>query len=148
MLFDNAGIPSGRGDRRRIRLQRDECRGTTDLFEHPVAAELLGDGDSVRRFALSVETGDRGEDEPVRRAVEVALCTALERDSCRISTEQHRPEQRLLRLHAVGRNPTTGSHGRGVHRPRSASTVFEGLHHCVAHAADACLRIGRGTSRG
>ena len=68
VLLDDAGVAAGAGDRRRVRLQRDERGGAADVVEHAGAAELLGDGDGVGRLAPGVERGDRREDLRVRRA--------------------------------------------------------------------------------
>jgi len=66
---------------------------------------VTGDGDGVDGLALPVQRHDRVVDVRVRRLVEVGRVDPdLGRGADRVARQEHRPEQRLLRLEVVRRD--------------------------------------------
>ena len=109
VLFDDAGVAGRVGRRRRVGLQGDEGRRPADGFEQVGPAQLVGHRDRVGRFALAVERAHGIEDVTVRRLVEVVGTAALHGRGDGVSREQHGPEEGLLSLQVVGRDPHLGS---------------------------------------
>jgi hypothetical protein len=114
-VLHDAGVVGGVGDRRRGVLQGVQRLGPADLLEQPVAAQLVGDGDGVGGGARRVERPDGVEDVLVRRAVEVLRTEALlGHGPDRVTRQQQRPEDGLLRLQVVRRHAPCA---RGASRP-------------------------------
>ena len=128
VLLDDLGVVARVGDRGRVGLQGDEDRWVPHLLHHPGALELVGHGHRVDRLAPLHEGPDGPEDVPVRRLVEVAGRAPLDPHRRRVVRQQHRPEQRLLRLEVVGRHARATRRMRG-RSERPGADVVEGLDH-------------------
>ena len=92
VLLDDARVAPGARDRRCVRLQRDEGRGTARRVQHADSAQLLGNRHKVGRFAPCIKRGDGREDVGVRRLVEVLGTHLLDHDRDRVPRKQHRPQ--------------------------------------------------------
>lgn len=75
VLFDDTGVVHRIGDRRRVRLERDEQGRIGHDVEQGRSAQLIGHGDRVDRLAPFEQVDDRPEDAAVGRLVEVGRRT-------------------------------------------------------------------------
>ena len=112
VLLDDPGVAGGVGRGRRRGLEVDQGAGAADGLEQAGPPQLVGDGDGVGRLALGVERGDGVEDVAVGRLVEVVDGDDLDGRRDGVARQQHGPEQRLLGLEVVGRDPARGRSGR------------------------------------
>ncbi len=137
VLLDDDGVVPGVGDRRCVGLERDEHRRVTHRLEQSGTLELVGDRHGVDRLAPLQQRPDRREDVPVSRLVEVAGRAHLDAHRGRVERQQHRPEQRLLRVEVVRGHPRTG---HGGHPERGVAGIVDGVDHgpllCPAPAGD------------
>ena len=114
------------------------------------APQLLGHRDRVDRLAARVQRERRLVDDAVRGLVEVGrLDVRLDRRGDRLAAEHHRPEQRLLGLEVVRRDPgpdaRAGTAAGAATVGRAASRVVERLDQGVLpRRIRRCLQGGLG----
>ena len=121
-LLDDAGVVGRVRRRRGVGLQRDERGGVRAHRHQPCAVELVGDRDGVGGLPGLVEPGDRGEDLPVGRLVEVVRCSAARcrwrsRRSTAASHRAATPRRGGCAAGPLARHRVDGG-GRGVCRRR------------------------------
>ena len=129
VLLDDLGVVPRVGDRGRVGQQRNEDGAVADRLEHPRALQLVGHRHRVDGLAPLHERLDGAEDVPVRRLVEVGRRALLYPDRRRVVGEEHGPEQRLLRLHVMGRHPRAARQRGGGRPQRTGAGVVKGLDH-------------------
>ena len=89
----------------------------TELVEEVDAPQLVGDGHRVDRLALAVEREDGVEDVRVGRLVEGGRVEAdLGGRADGVAREEHGPEERLLGLEVVRRDPSCRPPRGGLER--------------------------------
>ncbi len=113
VLLDDVGVVLDVGGHGHHVHQAGEVGDAPHLVQNPVAAQLLREGDGVDGLVGVVQVPHGLEDGLVRRDVEVLRPDAIHDLVGGVLGEQHRSQDRLLRLARVGWDPRGGAGRRG-----------------------------------